>query len=69
MKSMAGQGIGGRLQAIRELQQSGMLDPGSTRLPRTKGSTGKTLTPKERMRLKKQREKEQRRKRRTERGQ
>ena len=64
MKSMAGKGMAGRMQAIRELQQSGMLDPGNTRMPRTKKSTGKRLTNKERAKLKKQREKEKRRRRR-----
>jgi signal recognition particle subunit SRP54 len=66
MKAMAGKGMGDRLQAIRELQNSGMLDPGS-RGPKLKKGTGKRLTPKERARLKKQREKELRRKKRTQR--
>ncbi|MFV1964423.1 MAG: signal recognition particle protein [Pirellulaceae bacterium] len=64
MKSMAGKGIGGRMQAIRELQESGLLDPGNSRMSRTKQGTGKRLSNKERMKLKKQREKEKRRRRR-----
>jgi len=65
MKAMAGKGIGDRMSAIRELQNSGMLDPGS-RGPKMKKGTGKRLTPKERVQLKKQREKELRRKKRAE---
>ncbi len=64
MKSMAGQGMAGRMQAIRELQQSGMMDPGNPRAGRIKKGTGKRLSPKEKLRLKKMREKEMRRKRR-----
>lgn len=67
MKAMAGKGIGDRMSAIRELQNSGMLDPGS-RGPKLKKGTGKRLTPKERAQLKKQREKELRRKKRAEKG-
>ena len=65
MKSMAGQGMAGRMQAIRELQQSGMLDPGGAGMPRVKKGTGKRLTPKERARQKKLREKEKRRRKRS----
>jgi signal recognition particle subunit SRP54 len=64
MKSMAGQGFAGRMQMIRELQQAGIMDPGNTQVGRIKKGTGKRLTPKERAKLKKQREKENRRKRR-----
>lgn len=63
MKSMAGKGMRGRMQAIQDLQRSGLLDPGS-RGPRTKQSTGKRLTPKERAKIKKQREKDLRKRRR-----
>ena len=63
MKTLAGQSPGGRMQAIRELQESGMLNPGA-RGPRTKKGTGRRLSPKERAKLKKQREKEKRRRRR-----
>jgi signal recognition particle subunit SRP54 len=65
MKSLMGKGAGGRIQAIREMQQNGMFDPGS-KGPRTKQGTGKRLSPKERAKLKKQREKEKRRRRRRE---
>jgi signal recognition particle subunit SRP54 len=64
MKGMAGQGMAGRMQAIRELQQSGMLDPGNNRMPKTKKATGKRLSTKERAKIKRQREKENRKKRR-----
>jgi signal recognition particle subunit SRP54 len=64
MKSLAGQGLAGRMQALRELQQSGMLDPGRSRLPRVKKGTGKRLSTKEKAKLRKQREKEQRKRRR-----
>ena len=67
MRSMAGKGMRGRMDAIRELQQGGLLDPGS-RGPKVKKGTGKRLTPKERARLKKLRDKEQRRKKREVRG-
>jgi signal recognition particle subunit SRP54 len=68
MKSMAGKGMADRMRTIRELQESGALDPGNARIPRTKKGTGKRLTPKERAKMKKQRDKELRRKRRTGRG-
>ncbi len=63
MKTMAGKGLGGRMQALHELQKSGMLDPGA-QMPRAKLGTGKRLTSEERARLKKQREKDMRRRRR-----
>ena len=63
MKSMAGKGIKGRMDAIRELQQSGMLDPGG-RGPKTKQSTGKRINTKNRNKMRKMREKEIRKKRR-----
>ncbi len=63
MKTIAGKGPGGRMQAIRELQESGLLDPGS-KGPRSKKGTGRRLTTKERAKLKKQRDKEIRRRRR-----
>jgi signal recognition particle subunit SRP54 len=63
MKNLAGKGLGGRMQAIRELQQSGALDPGG-RIQKIKKGTGKRLTTQERARLKKLREKEKRRRQR-----
>ena len=67
MQQMAGKGPAGRMQAIRELQQSGLLDPGGPGL-RIKKGTGRRLTSQERARMKKLREKEQRKRRREERG-
>jgi signal recognition particle subunit SRP54 len=67
MQSMAGKGMGDRMTALRQLQESGMLDPGG-KGPRVKKGTGKRLSPKERAKMKKQREKELRRKKRMERG-
>jgi len=63
MQTLAGKGVGGRLRAIRELQQSGAFDPGG-HLPRAKKGTGKRLTSQERARLKKMRDKEKRRRKR-----
>jgi signal recognition particle subunit SRP54 len=67
MKSMAGKGAGERMKMVRELQQGGMLDPGN-RLAKKKQSTGKRLTPKERAKLKKEREKALRKKKRDDRN-
>ncbi len=67
MKAMAGKGIGERMSALRDLKNSGMLDPGS-RGPRVKQGTGKRLTPKQRAKLKKQRERELRRRKRRQKG-
>lgn len=68
MKAMAGKGLGQRMSALRELQSAGMFDPGSKGVKVKKG-TGKRLTPKERAKLKKQRERDLRRKKRGERDQ
>jgi signal recognition particle subunit SRP54 len=65
MKAMAGKGVGERMSALRDLQNSGLLDPGS-KGPKLKKGTGKRLTSKEKAQLKKQREKELRRKKRAE---
>ncbi|MCA9145991.1 MAG: signal recognition particle protein [Planctomycetaceae bacterium] len=67
MKSMAGKGMAGRMQAIRELQQSGALNPGGGMM-KPKGNTGKRLSPKEKAKLKKQRDREMRRAKRQGRG-
>lgn len=64
MKDMAGQGMAGRMRAIRQLQQTAMADPGNPNAGRMKKSTGKRLSPKERAKLKKQRDKENRRRKR-----
>ncbi|HND51620.1 MAG TPA: signal recognition particle protein [Pirellulaceae bacterium] len=63
MRQMAGEGLMGRLKKVRELQEGGMLNPGA-RLMREKKGTGKRLTSKEKADLRKQREKELRRRKR-----
>jgi len=62
MKAMAGKGMGQRMQAINELQNSGMFNPGA-KFGKVKGDTGKRLTSKERAEMKKKREKELKKKR------
>ncbi len=66
LQQLSGKGIGGRLQAIRELQESGVFDPGADVQIKKKG-TGRRLSPKEKAKLRKQREKERRRKKRRQR--
>jgi signal recognition particle subunit SRP54 len=66
MKSMAGKGMGGRMQAIQDLQKNLMADP-TGKMAKPKGDTGKRLSPKERLELKKKREKELRRRKRQQR--
>jgi signal recognition particle subunit SRP54 len=68
LKAMSGKGMGARMEALQELQRSGMLDPGA-KMARPKGDTGKRLTPKERKEMQRKREKEMRRKKRMERDQ
>jgi signal recognition particle subunit SRP54 len=69
MKAMAGRGMAGRMQAIQELQKSGMLDPTNAgHMPRIKKGTGKRLSSDERAKLRKQREKELRRRKRGQRS-
>ncbi len=60
MKQMSGLGIVGRLKKMRELTQGGLLDP-SGKLRKEKKGTGKRLTSEEKKRLKKQREREAKR--------
>ena len=55
LTGMAGKGVGDRMAMMQDLQQN-MLDP-SRRMPKTKKSTGKRLTAKERAKMKKQRDK------------
>ena len=64
VESMAGQGIRGRMEAMKQLQEGGLFNPGN-RGPRVKKGTGKRLSPKEKAKLKKQREKEMRRRKRS----
>ena len=63
MKRMSGMGTRERMVAMKQLTEGGMLDPGA-KFGKTKGGTGKRLSPKERTKIKKQREKELRRKKR-----
>jgi signal recognition particle subunit SRP54 len=57
MQMATGKGAGDRMQMLQQLQQSMMNDPSMGGI-RTKGSTGKRLTPKERERMQKEREKQ-----------
>jgi signal recognition particle subunit SRP54 len=57
MQMAAGKGTGDRMQMMRQLQQTMMQDPTMGGI-KTKGSTGKRLTPKEREKLQKDREKQ-----------
>lgn len=63
MKRITGMGMRGRMQAVQELSQKAMANPGG-KLAKQKQGTGKRLTSEERAKLKKQREKEARRRRR-----
>jgi len=63
MKKMSGMGIRDRMRMTQELAKGGMLNPGGM-LTKPKGSTGKRLTPQERVKLRKEREREMRRKKR-----
>ena len=54
LTGMAGKGRRESMEMVQDLQNK-MMDP-SSRLPRTKKSTGKRLTPKERKRAQKERE-------------
>jgi signal recognition particle subunit SRP54 len=57
MQAVAGKGAGDRMQMMQQLQQSMMSDPSFGGI-KTKGSTGKRLSPKERERMQKDREKQ-----------
>lgn len=63
MRGMAGEGLMGRLKKVRELQAGGLFNPGA-QLMREKKGTGKRLSSKEKADLRKQREKELRRRKR-----
>jgi signal recognition particle subunit SRP54 len=63
MKKMSSLGIRDRMRAMQQLGNSGMLNPGS-KLAKQKGGTGKRLTPQEKAKLRKERERELRRKKR-----
>jgi signal recognition particle subunit SRP54 len=64
MRDMTGRGVGDRMRMVQQLQQGGMLDPGG-RLVKQKKGTGKRLTPQEKAKMRKQREKYLRRRKRT----
>jgi hypothetical protein len=66
MKGMAGLGVRERMQQVQKLQAQ-MTNP-NARLSKPKGDAGKRLTADERRKLKKQREKDARRKRRSGQG-
>ncbi len=66
MKKMSTMGVRDRMRAMQELTKGGMMNPAGT-LAKQKGSTGKRLTSAERIKLKKEREREIRRKKRDQR--
>ncbi len=66
MTQMAGKGMRERMKMVKEMQ-AGMSDP-SGQMSRKKQSTGKRLSPKERAKLKKERDKELRKRKREKRG-
>ncbi len=67
MTAMAGKGVKDRMKMVRELQSGAMSNPAG-QLSRQKQSSGKRLSPQEKAKLKKQREKDIRKRRRDEKG-
>ncbi|HEX7376392.1 MAG TPA: signal recognition particle protein, partial [Pirellulales bacterium] len=63
MKRMSGMGMRERMREVQQMQRQGMLDPGGM-LSKKKVGTGKRLTSDERNKLRKQREKETRKRQR-----
>ncbi|MFT5527319.1 MAG: signal recognition particle subunit SRP54 [Pirellulaceae bacterium] len=63
MQMMSGQGAEGRMEAMKQMQESGMFDPGS-KGQKIKQGTGRRLNPKDKAKLKKQRDKEMRKRKR-----
>jgi len=63
MKKMSSMGLRDRMRAMSQLQQGGLLNPGA-QLAKPKQGTGKRLNSDERSKLKKQREKDLRKKKR-----
>jgi len=63
MKKMSGMGMMQRMRTMQQLSAGGMLNPGAT-LAKPKKSAGKRLTPQEKARQRKLREKEERRRKR-----
>lgn len=66
MKRMSSMGIRDRMRTMQELTKGGMMNPGGI-LSKQKGGTGKRLTSQEKAKLKKDRERELRRKKREDR--
>jgi signal recognition particle subunit SRP54 len=56
MQGMAGKGVGDRMKMMQQLQSSGLMDDPTLRGLKVKKGTGKRLTPDERARQKKERE-------------
>ncbi len=67
MKRMSGMGVRERMKMMQEIQQGGMLNPGG-KLAKQKIGTGKRLTAAEKAKLRKERERELRRKKREDRN-
>jgi signal recognition particle subunit SRP54 len=67
MKKMNSMGIRDRMKMVNELQSGGFLNPGS-QLTKEKKGTGKRLSTSEKARIKKEREREARRKKRQDRN-
>jgi signal recognition particle subunit SRP54 len=64
MQMMSGKGMVGRMQAMKELQESGMLDPSGGGASKHKKGTGKRISAKEKAKRRKEKEKAKRRQRR-----
>ena len=67
MKQMAGKGVGGRMKLMNELQRGAMLAPDG-KVAKQKVGSGKRLSPRERAKMKKLRDKDLRRRKRERRG-
>jgi signal recognition particle subunit SRP54 len=67
IKMMSGKGVGDRMQMMRDLQNSGMFNPGA-KFAKPKGDTGRRLSTKEKEEMRRKREKELRRKKRKDKG-
>jgi signal recognition particle subunit SRP54 len=67
MKKVSGMGMRGRMQAIQDIARTSAMNPGA-KLAKSKGDTGKRLTSAEKAKLRKQREKEMRKKKRDDRS-
>lgn len=68
MQGMAGKGAGDRMRMMQQLQNSGAMNDPTMKGMRVKKGTGKRISPKERAKLKKEREKMKRRSRRDRKG-